>query len=196
MKRFFDIISSFLGLIIISPVFIFISIWILLDSKGNVFFKQERVGLNGKLFKILKFRTMIPDAEKKGLQVTVGDDPRITNSGKFLRKSKLDELPQLINVLIGDMSIVGPRPEVPIFMNEYDDGTRKVILSVRPGITDRASIEFTNEAELLDSSSDPKKTYITEIMPIKASYYVEYVNNHNFFSDISIIFATLQKILK
>ncbi|WP_419237965.1 sugar transferase [Photobacterium leiognathi subsp. mandapamensis] len=196
MKRIFDIISSFLGLIIISPVFIFIMIWILFDSKGEIFFKQERVGLNGKLFKILKFRTMIPDAEKKGLQVTVGDDPRITHSGKFLRKSKLDELPQLFNVLIGDMSIVGPRPEVPSFMNEYDDETRRIILSVRPGITDRASIEFTNEAELLDSSNDPRKTYITEIMPIKASYYVEYVNNHNFFSDISIIFATLQKILK
>ncbi|HIF9252195.1 TPA: sugar transferase [Photobacterium damselae] len=196
MKRLFDILSSLLGLFFLSPVFIIITIWILFDSKGDIFFKQERVGLNGKLFKILKFRTMVPDAEKKGLQVTVGDDPRITHSGKFLRKSKLDELPQLFNVLIGDMSIVGPRPEVPRFMNEYDDETRRIILSVRPGITDRASIEFTNEAELLDSSDDPSKTYITEIMPIKASYYIKYVNNHSFFSDVLIILDTFKKILK
>lgn len=196
MKRLFDILSSLLGLFFLSPVFIVITIWILFDSKGDIFFKQERVGLNGKLFKILKFRTMVPDAEKKGLQVTVGDDPRITHSGKFLRKSKLDELPQLFNVLIGDMSIVGPRPEVPRFMNEYDDETRRIILSVRPGITDRASIEFTNEAELLDSSDDPSKTYITEIMPIKANYYIKYVNNHSVFSDVLIILDTFKKILK
>ncbi|MGR5230007.1 sugar transferase [Photobacterium damselae] len=195
MKRFFDFICSFLGLIILSPIIILIIVWIKCDSDGPVFFLQKRVGLNGKLFNIFKFRTMIPDAEKKGLKVTVGIDPRITKSGHFLRKTKLDELPQLLNVFLGQMSIVGPRPEVPEFMNEYSTNIRSKILSVRPGITDLASIEFTNEAEILADSLEPKKKYIDDIMPIKAKYYLDYVDNHNFFNDIKIIFLTFKKII-
>lgn len=195
MKRFFDFISSFLGLIILSPIIILIILWIKRDSDGPVFFLQQRVGLNGKLFNIFKFRTMIPDAEQKGLKVTVGTDPRITKSGHFLRKTKLDELPQLLNVLLGQMSIVGPRPEVPEFMNEYSTDIRSKILSVRPGITDLASIEFTNEAEILAGSLDPKQKYIDDVMPIKAKFYMDYVDNNNFISDFKIILLTLKKIL-
>ncbi|WP_318503786.1 sugar transferase [Photobacterium leiognathi] len=195
MKRFFDFISSFLGLIILSPIIILIVLWIKRDSDGPVFFLQQRVGLNGKLFNIFKFRTMIPDAEQKGLKVTVGTDPRITKSGHFLRKTKLDELPQLLNVLLGQMSIVGPRPEVPEFMNEYSTNIRSKILSVRPGITDLASIEFTNEAEILAGSLDPKQKYIDDVMPIKARFYMDYVDNNNFISDFKIILLTLKKIL-
>ncbi|NVO60945.1 sugar transferase [Photobacterium damselae subsp. damselae] len=195
VKRVFDFICSFLGLIILSPIVILIIVWIKCDSDGPVFFLQQRVGLNGKLFNIFKFRTMIPNAEKKGLKVTVGIDPRITKSGHFLRKTKLDELPQLLNVFLGQMSIVGPRPEVPEFMNEYSANIRSKILSVRPGITDLASIEFTNEAEILADSLEPKKKYIDDIMPIKARYYLDYVDNHNFINDIKIIFLTFKKII-
>ena len=195
MKRFFDFISSFLGLIILSPIIILIMLWIKRDSDGPVFFLQQRVGLNGKLFNIFKFRTMIPDAEQKGLKVTVGTDPRITKSGHFLRKTKIDELPQLLNVFFGQMSIVGPRPEVPEFMNEYSTEIRSKILSVRPGITDLASIEFTNEAEILAGSLDPKQKYIDDVMPIKAKFYMNYVDNNNFISDLKIILLTLKKIL-
>ncbi|WP_232574243.1 sugar transferase [Photobacterium phosphoreum] len=195
MKRFFDFISSFFGLIILSPIIIFIILWIKRDSDGPVFFLQQRVGLNGKLFNIFKFRTMIPDAEQKGLKVTVGTDSRITKSGHFLRKTKLDELPQLLNVFLGQMSIVGPRPEVPEFMNEYSTDIRSKILSVRPGITDLASIEFTNEAEILAGSLDPRRKYIDDVMPIKAKFYMDYVYNNNFIGDLKIILLTLKKIL-
>lgn len=195
MKRFFDFISSFLGLIILSPIIILIMLWIKRDSDGPIFFLQQRVGLNGKLFNIFKFRTMIPDAEQKGLKVTVGTDPRITKSGHLLRKTKLDELPQLLNVFLGQMSIVGPRPEVPEFMNEYSTNIRSKILSVRPGITDLASIEFTNEAEILAGSLDPKQKYIDDVMPIKAKFYMDYVDNNNFISDFKIILLTLKKII-
>ena len=195
MKRFFDFISSFFGLITLSPIIILIMLWIKRDSDGPVFFLQQRVGLHGKLFNIFKFRTMIPNAEQKGLKVTVGADPRITKSGHFLRKTKLDELPQLLNVLLGQMSIVGPRPEVSEFMDEYSTEIRTKILSVRPGITDLASIEFTNEAEILAGSLDPKQKYIDDVMPIKAKFYMDYVDNNNFFSDMTIIFLTLKKIL-
>lgn len=195
MKRCFDFISSFLGLIILSPIIILIILWIKRDSDGPVFFLQQRVGLNGKLFNIFKFRTMIPDAEQKGLKVTVGTDPRITKSGHFLRKTKLDELPQLLNVFLGQMSIVGPRPEVPEFMNEYSTEIRNKILSVRPGITDLASIEFTNEAEILAGSLDPKQKYIDDVMPIKAKFYMDYVDSNNFIGDLKIILLTFKKIL-
>ncbi|WP_230850404.1 sugar transferase [Photobacterium kishitanii] len=195
MKRFFDIISSFFGLVILSPIIILITLWIKHDSDGPIFFLQQRVGLNGKLFNIFKFRTMVPDAEQKGLKVTVGSDPRITKSGHFLRKTKLDELPQLLNVFLGQMSIVGPRPEVPEFMNEYPINIRNNILSIRPGITDLASIEFTNEAEILAGASDPKQKYIDDVMPIKADFYMDYVKNNNFIGDLKIILLTLKKIL-
>ena len=138
---------------------------------------------------------MIPEAEAKGLQITVGEDPRITPSGRFLRRTKLDELPQLINVIRGEMSLVGPRPEVPGYMREYAPEVREQILSVRPGITDRASIEFTNEAELLAKADDPRRSYIEEIMPVKANYYLDYARNHTFWGDIQLIIKTLKKII-
>ncbi|WP_194439009.1 sugar transferase [Vibrio fluminensis] len=195
LKRTFDIVSSFFGLVILFPVLLVIALWIKLSSTGPILFCQTRVGLNGQNFSIFKFRTMVVDAEKLGLKVTVGKDPRITTCGHFLRRYKLDELPQLANVLLGTMSVVGPRPEVPEYMNEYPDEVRQKILSVRPGITDKASIEFTNESEVLAASKDPRASYINEIMPIKAKYYTEYVDNYSFSTDILIIFQTLKKIV-
>lgn len=167
LKRFFDLSTSAIAIALIWPILLLISIWIKLDSSGPVFFRQERVGRHGRTFRIFKFRTMTVDAEKKGLQLTVGGDNRVTRAGKFLRKTKLDELPQLFDVLIGNMSIVGPRPEVPKYIAQYPASIRKQVLSVRPGITDRASIEFRNENEILSNSADPEKSYINEILPIK-----------------------------
>ncbi len=195
LKRSFDIVSSSVGLIILFPLIITIAMWIKLTSKGPILFCQTRVGLNGKNFSIFKFRTMTVNAEKKGLSVTVGKDPRIITCGHFLRRYKLDELPQLVNVLFGTMSLVGPRPEVPEYMSEYPEDVRQKILSVRPGITDKASIEFTNEAEILATSQNPRASYINDIMPIKAKYYSEYVDNYSFATDILIIFQTLKKIV-
>jgi lipopolysaccharide/colanic/teichoic acid biosynthesis glycosyltransferase len=196
MKRLFDLASSLIGLFFLSPVFIIIAIVIKLDSKGAIFFRQTRIGLKGKDFKIFKFRTMTQDSESMGLKVTVGTDVRITSSGHFLRKFKLDELPQLINVLLGDMSLVGPRPEVPEYMNVYPKELRDKILSVRPGITDEASIEYVNESEILANSKDPQKAYIDEVMPEKARYYVKYVDDHTFLGDIWIILKTVRKLVK
>jgi lipopolysaccharide/colanic/teichoic acid biosynthesis glycosyltransferase len=183
------------GLLLLWPVLLAVAIWIKKDSDGPVFFKQTRVGRHGKNLSILKFRTMVVDAEAKGLKVTVGADPRVTSSGRFLRRSKLDELPQLINVVLGDMSVVGPRPEVPEYMNEYEKSVRDKILSVRPGITDKASIEYTNEAEILADAHDPRAAYINEVMPEKAKYYIDYVDNQSLFLDVAIIFKTLKKIV-
>ncbi|WP_261903502.1 sugar transferase [Vibrio fortis] len=194
-KRLFDIASCVCGLLLLWPVLLAVAIWIKKDSDGPVFFKQTRVGRHGKNFSILKFRTMVVDAEAKGLKVTVGADPRVTSSGRFLRRSKLDELPQLINVVLGDMSVVGPRPEVPEYMNEYEKSVRDKILSVRPGITDKASIEYTNEAEILADAHDPRVAYINEVMPEKAKYYIDYVDNQSLFLDVAIIFKTLKKIV-
>jgi lipopolysaccharide/colanic/teichoic acid biosynthesis glycosyltransferase len=194
-KRLFDIASCVCGLLLLWPVLLAVAIWIKKDSDGPVFFKQTRVGRHGKNFSILKFRTMVVDAEAKGLKVTVGADPRVTSSGRFLRRSKLDELPQLINVVLGDMSVVGPRPEVPEYMNEYEKSVRDKILSVRPGITDKASIEYTNEAEILADAHDPRAAYINEVMPEKAKYYIDYVDNQSLFLDVAIIFKTLKKIV-
>lgn len=190
LKRFFDLSTSAIAIALIWPILLLISIWIKLDSSGPVFFRQERVGRHGRTFRIFKFRTMTVDAEKKGLQLTVGGDNRVTRAGKFLRKTKLDELPQLFDVLIGNMSIVGPRPEVPKYIAQYPASIRKQVLSVRPGITDRASIEFRNENEILSNSADPEKSYINEILPIKQKYYIEYVNKNSFLGDLKIIWET------
>ena len=189
-KRFFDLFCTVPGIFLLSPVLFVIAIWIKLDSSGPVFFRQKRVGLHGEIFEVLKFRTMMVDAEKHGLKITVGRDSRITRAGHFLRKYKLDELPQLFNVLKGDMSLVGPRPEVSEYVNCYPDSQREKILSVRPGITDRASIEYRDESRLLESSSNPEKTYIDEILPVKLDFYSEYVDNQNIFLDLSLIFKT------
>lgn len=195
-KRCFDWLASSFGLLILSPFLILLAFWIKIDSKGPVFFRQERVGRYGKTFRIHKFRTMVTDAEKRGLQITVGADARVTRIGHFLRKYKIDELPQLIDVWVGHMSLVGPRPEVPRYVNCYPENLRNLVLSVRPGITDKASIEFKDENEILGKSTDPNKSYIEEVLPIKLKYYVEYVKNRTFWGDIFIIFRTFFALIR
>lgn len=194
VKRIFDLICSTLGLIVLSPVLIVIAIKIKLGSDGPVFFKQIRVGENNREFEILKFRTMVVDAEKLGRQITVGNDSRITKIGAFLRKYKLDELPQLINVFKGDMSLVGPRPEVPRYVKLYNEEQRKV-LKVKPGITDLASIRYRDENELLGKAENPDEFYINTIMPDKLALNLEYINKNNVFIDIYIILKTIIKCL-
>ena len=194
VKRIFDLICSTLGLIVLSPVLIVIVIKIKLGSDGPVFFKQIRVGENNREFEILKFRTMVVDAEKLGRQITVGNDSRITKIGAFLRKYKLDELPQLINVFKGDMSLVGPRPEVPRYVKLYNEEQKKV-LKVKPGITDLASIRYRDENELLGKAENPDEFYINTIMPDKLALNLEYINKNNVFIDIYIILKTIIKCL-
>ena len=193
--RFFDFILSLVGLVILAPLFIVLSVWIKIDSIGPVFYKQIRVGQNGKDFGLFKFRSMVVDADKKGLITVGGRDPRITRSGYFIRKYKLDELPQLINVLVGDMSLVGPRPEVRKYVDLYTYEQQKV-LSVKPGITDYASIEYMDENEILGKSSDPEKTYIEEIMPEKIKYNMKYIKNRSLIEYFKIIFLTVLKIIR
>ncbi|PKF71160.1 glycosyl transferase [Pseudomonas fluvialis] len=193
-KRLFDVLASFFGLLILTPVFALIAVWIKLDSAGPVFFRQERVGLFGVPFKIHKFRTMRVDAEKSG-RLTVGADSRITRSGHFLRKTKIDELPQLIDVFLGRMSLVGPRPEVQEFIDCYPAEVREKVLSVRPGITDKASIEMVDENELLAKYDDFRQAYIDIILPIKQAYYVEYVDSQSLLLDFKLIILTLKKII-
>lgn len=195
IKRIFDMAASLGGLIVLSPILIIVAICIKLDSKGPVFFKQKRVGKNKEIFEIYKFRTMVTDAEKLGKQITVGNDSRITRVGKFIRKCKLDEFPQLINVLKGEMSLVGPRPEVPRYVDLYDEYQEQILL-VQPGITDYASIEFRNENEILGESDNPDKTYIEDIMPTKIDLNMKYIKNISIVEDIKLIFVTLVAILK
>lgn len=196
IKRVFDLLFSGVALFILWPFFAAIALWIKIDSRGAVFFRQERVGRNGEIFRIHKFRTMMPNAERKGLQLTVGADHRVTRAGRFLRRTKIDELPQLLDVFFGNMSVVGPRPEVPRFMERYPAAARAKILSVRPGITDRASIEFRNENDILASAEDPEAAYIREIMPVKQKYYCEYADNHSLLGDIRIIIDTAVAIVR
>ena len=195
MKRIFDFICAFMGIIILLPVFILIALLIKISSKGRVLFKQQRVGLRGKMFAIYKFRTMITNAENLGPKITIGKDKRITGIGKFLRKTKLDELPQLFNVLRGDMAIVGPRPEVPEYVNLYHEEIKNIVLSVRPGITDYASLLMIDENEILAQSTDPKQAYIKEIMPQKLDLAVKYVHEQGLWGDLQIMLKTLLKIL-
>lgn len=195
IKRIFDIVMSLIGLIILGIPMIIIGIIIKLSSEGPVFYKQVRVGKSNKDFKILKFRTMIVDADKKGMQITVGKDPRITGIGHFLRKTKIDELPQLINVLKGEMSFVGPRPEVRKYVEMYDN-YQKNVLKIKPGITDLASIEYRDESTLLGQSANPEKTYIEEIMPTKLKLNLKYMQEFSFFYDIKLILKTLVKIVE
>lgn len=193
--RFFDFVLSLVGLVILAPIFIVLAVWIKIDSVGPVFYKQIRVGQNGKDFGLFKFRSMVVDADKKGLITVGGRDPRITRSGYFIRKYKFDELPQLINVLVGDMSLVGPRPEVKKYVELYTDEQQKV-LSVKPGITDYASIEYMDENEILGKSTDPEKTYIEEIMPEKIKYNMKYIKNRSLIEYFKIIFLTILKIIR
>ncbi len=194
MKRLFDIVASGLGILILSPLLFFVAIWIKLDSKGPVFYRQIRVGKNNKDFKIYKFRSMKVDSDKKGYITVGGKDPRITRSGYYIRKFKLDEFPQLINVFVGDMSLVGPRPEVRKYVNMYTPEQMHV-LDVRPGITDIASIKYRNENELLEGVDSPEKYYIEVIMPDKLKLNLEYVANQSFINDIKLIFATFKEII-
>lgn len=195
MKRLFDFLAALTGLLLLSPLLIVLAVWVLLDDGKPVFFRQERVGQNGVLFKLLKFRSMYRDAEKRGQLTVGGRDPRITKSGYLLRKYKLDELPQLWNVVKGDMSIVGPRPEVPKYVNTYTDAQREV-LSVRPGLTDPASVEYIDEDELLGRSKDPEATYINEILPAKVDLQLRYVRERSFKKDLGVILQTLKHLVR
>ena len=194
LKRTFDIVASGIGLILLSPLFLIVAIWIKLDSKGPVFYRQTRVGQYNTDFRIFKFRTMRTGSDK-GSQVTIGDrDPRVTRAGYWIRKFKIDELPQLINVFVGEMSLVGPRPEVRHYV-DYWTPEQMHVLDVKPGITDAASIKFRNESEFLKKADDPEKHYIEVIMPMKLKLYLEYVNHHSFKGDIRLIFETIWTVI-
>jgi lipopolysaccharide/colanic/teichoic acid biosynthesis glycosyltransferase len=193
-KRLLDIVIAVQGLVVLCPVLIWITWCIRREDGGTIFYRGERVGLHGRLFRIFKFRTMVMDAEKMGALSTSDDDPRITRVGRILRKYKLDELPQLINVLIGDMSLVGPRPEVKKFTDLYTD-EEKAILTVRPGITDWASIWNLDEGFILASSTDPDRDYLEKIRPEKLRLQLKYVRERSLLTDIGIILLTLKTIL-
>ena len=196
MKRTFDLIFSLLGLIILSPLFLVIAIWIKIDDpKGGVFYKQTRVGKGNKDFRLYKFRSMRVGSDKGSLITIGGRDPRVTKSGYYIRKYKIDELPQLINVLKGDMSFVGPRPEVRRYVDLWT-AEQLHVLDVRPGITDPASIRYRNENELLEKADNPDQYYIEVIMQDKIKLYLEYVQNHSFWNDIRLIFQTFTVIIK
>ena len=195
-KRAFDLLFAGSVILLLFPWLLVLAIAVKLDSDGPVLFRQVRVGRFGRQFRILKFRTMLDSSGSGGPQITVGADPRITRVGAFLRKYKLDELPQFINVLLGDMSVVGPRPEVPRYVALYPEALREVVLSVRPGITDLASINFHAESALLAQCRDPEATYVNEVMPAKLEYCKRYVANRSFVGDLRIIARTLTKIFR
>lgn len=195
MKRIFDIVMSGLGLICLSPLFLVLAIWIKCDSVGPVFYRQVRVGRGNKEFRLFKFRSMRPDSDKLGLITVGGHDPRVTRSGYYIRKYKLDEFPQLINVFVGDMSLVGPRPEVRKYVDLYTPEQLRV-LNVRPGITSLASIRYRNENEILAKAEDPDKAYVEQIMPDKIAIDLEYVENASLTNDIKLIFKTFGEIIR
>jgi lipopolysaccharide/colanic/teichoic acid biosynthesis glycosyltransferase len=192
-KRLFDFVSSLIGLIVLFPFLVVISILVKINDGGPIFYRSKRIGQNFKTFYLLKFRTMVVNAEKLGPLVTTGGDQRVTRIGKFLRSSKLDELPQLWNVLKGDLSLVGPRPEVEEYVSYYKEDYKE-ILKVKPGITDYAAIQFSNEEEILASFDDVEKAYIKDILPRKIKLYKTFLNETGFFTDIKIIFRTLWKL--
>ena len=194
-KRLFDLLIAAAALLLAAPLMLVIAAWIKLDSPGPVFFRQERVGRHGRVFRIHKFRTMRHDPSDRGPQITVGGDARITRVGAFLRGSKLDELPQLIDVLQGTMSLVGPRPEVPRYIEFYPPASREKILSVRPGITDLASIEYRRESELLAGSDDPERAYVEQVLPEKLRYAELYVDGASLWTDIRLLCRTLRVVL-
>jgi lipopolysaccharide/colanic/teichoic acid biosynthesis glycosyltransferase len=191
--RFADIFISFVGLIILLPFLIVIAIWIKLNSRGQLFYNQDRVGQGGVIFRLIKFRTMMDNSDSLGLLTIGNSDPRITGAGRLLRKYKIDELPQLINVLKGDMSLVGPRPEVPKYVELYSEAQKEILL-FRPGITDYASVEYFNENELLVRSGNPEKTYIEEIMPQKIALNMKYLKDRSLKRYLTIIFKTFSRM--
>lgn len=194
-KRCFDITASFFGILFLLIPFAAVAVAVKCSSRGPVFFRQVRVGKNGRKFRIYKFRTMVADAEKKGMQITVGSDSRVTGIGRVLRKTKVDELPQLFNVFAGQMSFVGPRPEVPHYVEMYSD-YQKNVLRIKPGITELASIVYRDENDVLAKSEDPERTYIEEIMPEKIKLNMQYMQKMNVFYDIYLIFRTFAAVLK
>lgn len=193
-KRAFDLALVLLVLPVALALMVLIGLWVRLDSQGPALFRQERVGRRGRVFRIHKFRTMIVDTG--GPQITASGDARVTRAGRWLRASKLDELPQLIDVLAGDMSLVGPRPEVPRYMALYPEDARRLILSVRPGITDRAAIEFRDEERLLAASADPERTYVEVVMPVKQRFYLDYVASRSLWGDLCILRDTLRAVVR
>lgn len=194
LKRAFDLVIAGAGLLLLAPLFGVLALWIKLDSPGPVFFRQDRVGRGGALFAIHKFRTMRADAAASGPALTVGDDPRITRAGRFLRRSKLDELAQLIDIVRGTMSLVGPRPEVPGFVALYPPALRDKLLSVRPGLTDPASLAFRDEGALLARSADPQRAYVDEVLPAKLAQSAQYVDRMSMAQDLRVIVATVRQV--
>ena len=191
MKRAFDLIVSLPALVILSPLLLLLALAVKLDSPGPALFRQERVGLNGRIFRIHKFRTMFHNPESKGPSLTTGHDRRISRLGTILRRYKLDELPQLIDIVIGDMSIVGPRPELPKYVALYPEQAREIILSVRPGLTDVASIAYRNESALLDPNKDPESTYVDVVMPAKLQLSIDYIKRRSLARDVGIMLETI-----
>ena len=194
VKRLFDLVCAGIGLLLLSPLLLAVALWIRLDSPGPAFFRQRRVGRFGAPFDIHKFRTMRVDAPALGPQLTVGADPRITRAGRFLRRSKLDELPQLLDVLAGTMSLVGPRPEVPRYVAMYPAALRDKVLSVRPGLTDPASIAYRDESTLLARAADPERVYVEQVMPAKLRCAAQYVDQMSLLGDLRLIGATLRAL--
>jgi lipopolysaccharide/colanic/teichoic acid biosynthesis glycosyltransferase len=195
VKRIFDVCVAAGGLLVFAPLFILIAVWIKFDSPGPVFFRQQRIGQYGRPFSIHKFRTMFARTRGGNSELTIGNDPRITRSGQFLRRYKLDELPQLVDVFFGRMSLVGPRPEVPKYVAVYPNEIRAIVLSVKPGITDLASIYFSRESEILAEALDPEREYVEKILPTKLDYYVRYVQTRSFGFDLMIILKTFKALL-
>ncbi len=196
IKRTFDVVLSSIGLLMLSPVLLGIALAVKLDSRGPVFYRQERVGRHGRVFRIHKFRTMHHNPEGAGLQITVGRDPRITRVGAWLRETKLDELAQLLDVWLGDMSLVGPRPEVPRYVAHYPAALKAKVLSVRPGITDIASIEYRDESRILAQASDPELAYIHEVMPHKLALAAQYVDQASVWLDVRLIWRTVLAVVR
>ena len=194
-KRLFDLLGAVLGLVLLAPVLAVVALWIKLDSAGPVFFRQQRIGRHGTPFLIHKFRTMRVDAPALGPEITVGADARITRAGRLLRATKLDELPQLLDVLAGSMSLVGPRPEVPRYVALYPAALRDKVLSVRPGITDPASIAYRDESAVLARAVDPERAYVEQVMPAKLAYAARYVEQRSLWGDVRLIVATLRALL-
>ena len=194
-KRLFDLALALPALALALPLMVAITLWVRLDSAGPALFRQQRVGRHGRLFHIHKFRTMRVRSSQAGPLITVAGDARVTRAGRWLRRTKLDELPQLLDVIRGAMSLVGPRPEVPRYMALYPDEARRLILSVRPGVTDRATIEFRDEECLLAAASDPERAYVEQVMPIKQRYYLDYVARRSLAGDVGILIDTLRAVL-
>ena len=193
LKRLFDLMCAAIGLLFLLPVFLIVGLIIRRDG-GPAFFLQKRVGRHGQIFNIFKFRSMVVNAEKQGAKITAGRDSRITGIGLFIRKTKIDELPQLINVFLGQMSLVGPRPEVPEYVDQWPKKDQNIILSIKPGMTDYASLIYSNEEALLGASESPDKTYLEEVMPEKLTFYRKYVQEQSIWLDLRIIIATLLKL--